>query len=141
MYSHAIVQTCPQCGLETQSWADRCPRCGHQLQSPGRLRVLGWIQIGVGTVLALAMTGVMVVVAQIIRHSDDPGATERFDGDAFDAAALFGLLGVVLLIGLVSIASGAWQIRYGTRNPTLVRAVLALGAAFVALGVLVQILN
>lgn len=136
-----MVQTCPQCTIQTQSWVDFCPECGARISHPGRIRALGWVLMVIGALLSAGMAYLLVLIDGIIRNSDDPDATTRFTGTAADAAFAYGVMGLVLVFGLVAVTAGAWQVRNGTRNPRLVKVVLALAALFVAAGSVVRYLN
>lgn len=85
------------------------------------------------------MIYLMVLIAGIIRHSTDPNATTRFEGDEFMAVMTFGILGFVLLFGITGVVSGIWQIKYGRRNQKLMRVILFLGVVFIVIGALVEI--
>jgi magnesium-transporting ATPase (P-type) len=141
MYLRAMVHTCPQCATVARSWEDFCPQCSARISNPSRVRALGWMLIVIGAGLTAAMAYLIVLIARLIEGSDDPGATSSFTGTQAQAAMVFGLLGLVLAFGLVALAGGAWQARYGTRNPRLVKVVLAFGAVFLAIGTAVQYLG
>jgi cytochrome b len=94
----------------------------------------------IGTGLVAGMAYLIIVIARIIAQSDDPNATSRFTGTPMQALMVYAILGLVLVFGVVSVVAGAWQVRYGTRNPWLVKLVLGLAAIFVSLGVLIQAL-
>lgn len=140
MYLRAMVQTCSQCQFQAQSWVDNCPRCGLLLSRPSRVRALGWAMMVLGAGLVVGMAYLIVAIARIIAQSDDPDATSRFAGTPAQALMVYGILGLVLVFGVVSVVAGAWQVRYGTRNPRLVKLVLGLAAVFMGIGVLVQAL-
>ena len=141
MYVRGMVQTCPQCQAQAPSWVDWCPGCELRLSKPSRIRALGWMLMVIGSGLVAGMAYLLVVIARIIRNSDDPGATTRFAGTPADALMIYAILGVVLAFGIVSVVSGAWQVRYGTRNPRLVKVVLGFAAVFFGIGALVQYLT
>lgn len=136
-----MVHTCPRCATVARSWEDFCPRCSARISSPSRIRALGWMLIVIGAGLTGGMAYLIVLIARIIQGSDDPDATTRFTGTPAQAAMTFGILGVVLVFGLVALAGGAWQARYGTRNRRLVKVVLAFAAVFFAIGMAVQYLT
>lgn len=102
--------------------------------------MLGWILIVIGTGLTAGIAYLLVAINRIMRHSADPDATTRFTGTPAAALMIYGVLILFLLFGVVSIASGAWQARHGTRNPWLVNVVLAFAAFFISMGVLVRYL-
>jgi hypothetical protein len=95
----------------------------------------------IGTLLSVGMAYLLVLIDGIIRRSHDPGATTRFTGTAADAAFACGVMGLVLVFGIVAVTAGVWQVRHGTRNPRLVKVVLALAALFIAAGTFVRYLS
>lgn len=137
----AFVHNCPQCARPVNSWLDYCPECSVRISSPGRIRALGWMLLVVGTGLSAGVAYLLVVIHRIIQGSADPDATTRFTGTAAQALMVYALLTVVLLFGIVAVASGAWQVRYGVRNPRLVKIVLGFAAVFIGIGMVVQILG
>jgi hypothetical protein len=141
MLVRGMAQTCPQCRAQARAWMDWCPDCGVRLSKPGRIRALGWMLMVIGAGLTAGMAYLLVLIGGIIRHSDDPGATTRFGGTPRDALMIYGILGLVLAFGVVAMAAGAWQARYGTRNPRLVKVVLVFAAAFFAIGALFRFLT
>ena len=141
MYLRGMVHTCPQCATVARSWEDFCPRCGARISSPSRIRALGWMLMVIGTGLTVGVTYLIVLIARIIEGSDDPGATTRFTGTQAQALMTFGILGVVLAFGVLAITAGAWQARHGTRNPRLVKVVLAFAAVFITFGMAVRYLT
>ena len=141
MYARGMVQTCPQCAAVARSWEDFCPQCSARISSPSRIRALGWMLMVIGTGLAVGMAYLIVRIARIVEGSDDPGATTRFTGTGAQALMTFGILGLVLAFGIVTLTAGAWQARHGTRNPRLVKVVLAFAAAFIAVGMAIRSLT
>lgn len=140
MYVRGMVQTCPQCRTQARSWMDWCPDCGHRLSRPSRIKALGWMLMVIGAGLSAGMAYLLVLIGGIIRHSGDAGATTRFAGTPRDALMIYAVLGLVLAFGVVALVAGAWQARYGTRNPRLVKAVLVFAAVFLGLGALARYL-
>ncbi len=141
MYIPALRRKCSQCNQLTHSWANNCVHCNHPFQAPARIRSLGWVLLSFGILLSAGMVYLIVLIAGIIRHSNDPDAATRFAGDEFVAAMVFGVLGMVLMFGITSTVSGAWQIKHGTRNPKLARLMLVLGAIMILIGTIARALN
>ena len=124
MASTAFQQTCPQCRFRPRQWVNDCPQCGGVIESPQRVRTMGWVAVVLGVLLSVGMAALMVVVGGLFRG---PG----FTGDASMVAFVYGVLGLILLLGIASAATGTWQVRRGTRNPRMAAAVLMLGLAYV----------
>jgi hypothetical protein len=140
-FLRGMVHTCPQCAQQAPSWMDFCPSCEARISNPGRIRVLGWILIVIGTGLVVGMGYLIAVIYRIVQGSNDPAATTRFTGTPAQALMIYAVLGVVLLFGMVAVAGGAWQARYGTRNPHLVKMVLGFATLFITAGVLFRLLT
>src|SRR5262245_62012678 len=109
---------CASCRQAILPHDDRCPHCGHILHATS-IRVRGALSLVLGLLLACGMGYLIVVIATIIRHSAEPGATTRFTGSPAAALGIFALLGFVLLFGLISIVMGGWMLIYGWRNAKL----------------------
>lgn len=123
-------QRCGSCGSGTPAWSDVCAECGAVLHSPRRLRHAGVLYLGLGMLLTAPAVYLILLVARILARSDDPGAATRFTGGPADLALVFATLGFVLLLGIVGIAMGAWQVVHGRRDTRLVRVVMAFYAVF-----------
>ncbi|HYE75200.1 MAG TPA: hypothetical protein VEF04_17795 [Blastocatellia bacterium] len=120
---------CPACHQANSTHHDVCPNCGYILHAKS-IRVRGAISIVLGSLLVGGMGYLMVLIATIIRHSNDPGASTRFTGSPSAAAGIFAILGFVLLFGIITTIMGAWMLRYGWRNPKLKRIVWIFGIIF-----------
>jgi len=91
-----------------------------------------------GGFLVVFMSALTVVVGGIISRSGEPGATTRFTGEPEDAAFIFGIFGLVIAIGLASVAGGAWQIKYGKPNKKIMIVIFGLAFVFLLIGMLVR---
>jgi len=97
-------------------WCDTCTRCGRRLHSSSALRKWGAVYLVLGLGLCGVISYIAWVVAGIMLHSGDPGATMRFSGTRLHAVMIFGVFSVVFLIGLTLVAGGVWQLAYGRKN-------------------------
>lgn len=132
------LRICYKCDHETRETGDGCPRCrSKRLLTPKAIRVLGGVLVGLGLFLVLLMGAVTILVAGIVAHSNDPGATTRFSGGKKELALIFGLFGLVIAFGAACTVGGALQLVRGRRSKTVVRVVLGL---FVALAVMAQLI-
>lgn len=120
---------CASCRQAILTQYDRCPHCGHILHAKS-IRVRGAILVVLGLLLTGGMSYLLVWIAAVIRHSADPGVTNRFNGSPAAAAGIFAVLGFVLLFGIISTVMGSWMLRYGWRNPKLKRIVWIFGLIF-----------
>lgn len=123
-------QRCRRCGSATPIWSDVCDGCGVLLHPPRRLRQAGVLYLLLGTLLTAPAVYMILWVADVMAHSDDPGAATRFTGGPWDAALVFAVLGFVLLLGITGLAMGAWQVVHGRRNLRLVRVVMVFYVIF-----------
>jgi hypothetical protein len=133
-------QDCGRCSFGVPIWSDTCPRCGLILHSAKRLRVAGALYLAIGLLLSAAAAYLIVLIAGISR-SGDPQAKTRFSGGGWEATLIFGALSFVLLLGVIGILMGVWQIRHGRRNPKLVRIVIVLYLIFWAGAMLIRSLT
>ena len=133
-----MQQGCGACGGSVPMWSDVCAQCGLVLHSARRLRAAGVLYLVLGLVLSSGVTYLMLLLGGIMRTSDDPTSTIRFSGGTSGAVLVFGILSFVLLIGVIAILMGAWQIRYGRRNLKLVRVVIVIFVIFFVGAMLVR---
>ncbi|HEX2188603.1 MAG TPA: hypothetical protein VHG51_06870 [Longimicrobiaceae bacterium] len=123
-------QECGRCSSAVPIWSDVCQECGLVLHSRRQLRAAGVLYLVLGTVLTAPAVYGIVWAAGVMARSDDPAATTRFTGDAWDAVFVFAVFGFVLAVGVVGLAMGGWQVVHGRRNPRLVRVVMVLYVIF-----------
>jgi len=138
MHASVIPQVCPRCRFEPETFVNNCPQCGQVILSPKRVRVLGWVMFWCGAILTVGMVWLSLVMARTIAHSDDPGATTHFTGDANDVKETFAIFGMVFLFGIVAIVTGVWQVWHGRQNLKLVGFVMFLGILLLAAASLAQ---
>ena len=132
-----MQRPCHFCGQPLEETYRVCTECGRPNRTPKQVRRLGWVLVGLGSFLVVFMAGLSLVIGRIIARSGNPEATTRFTGDAGQAAIIFGIFAFIALFGLVGIAAGASQIRYGKVNRRLVTVISILGVALFVLGHLV----
>lgn len=122
------------CGYSTSEPHARCLRCGKSLLTTRQVRALGVVLVLLGGFLTALMAGIIVLVAALVHQSGRPGSGVRFDGNEVTLIAIFGVLGLVLALGLSFMAAGAWQIIAGRRSKMIVWVILALVAATLFVG-------
>ena len=125
---------CPECRHLNSTNYDICSNCGFILHAKS-IRIRGAILVGLGLLLSVGMSYLLMWIALIIRQSADPRASVRFSGSSMAAAAIFALLGFILLFGIVCIVMGSWMARHGYRNSKLTRIVWTFAVIFWILGV------
>jgi len=122
-------RSCVACDYEGGSAADRCPRCGEKMLGAESYRRRGCALVILGLFL-VAFTGWFII--KEANRPTAPGALGSAVGDTVSPAPWLAFLGFFLFFGVVSIASGAWEMGHGRPNPKLRAIVLALFAVFMA---------
>ena len=134
------IRICYRCDFETGQPLQVCPQCGQpQLRTPAQIRTFGRALTVIGALLTIFMAGFSLVVGQIMLNSNVPGATTRFTGGPEMELFICAIFGVVLAFGLASFSAGIFQIKHGRRNRKLTKIVLALGAMFLILAIIVGV--
>jgi hypothetical protein len=141
MQPKARHSICYKCDYEGSITLIHCPQCGRLLHTDRQVRRSGWVLAGIGAILALFMSGLIILIAYIMAQSANPESTTRFSGTRLEAAMIFAILGLVWMFGLTALAGGIWQIKYGRRNRRLIQVILLLGFAFFAVGLLIQLFD
>ena len=130
--------TCPSCG----AWADgavaACPRCGAAMQLKKASTVRGWLLIVIGVFLVLFMGAITTKVAPTMFHPGEQIGGSSFTGTAEQAKMFLGIFGLVILVGLVSLAYGIFQVV--TRRESVAFIALSLGVAGLLVAVVVYVL-
>lgn len=133
------ARVCYKCDFETAAEMEKCPRCGHKLMTAGRVKVLGWVLIGLGLFLVLFMGAITVLVAGIVAQTGRPGSTQSFNGGPKELALIFSIFALVIAFGLTCAVAGVSQARSGRRNKKLVKVLMGIFFALIAVGTLIQI--
>ncbi len=132
-------RSCYRCNYETTAPLAKCPQCGQRLRTATTVRRLGWVLVITGAFLVIFMGWITFVVTGIITQANEPGATSRFTGGPEMLLLMYGIFGFVILFGLVALAGGLWQVKYGKRNKKLAYLIFGLGIVFIILGWLVRL--
>jgi len=130
----ADTSTCTAraCRTVTPGLVDVCPRCGARVLTSRRVRILGWVLVGIGLFL-IALMG--YITLQTYESFSRPGisATDgsRFTGDAGQGRQILTIFWLVIAVGALSVVNGVWQIVTGRRNMILVGISLLTAAVLV----------
>lgn len=130
----ADISTCTAraCRAVTPGLADACPRCGARVLTSRRVRILGWLLLGIGLFL-IAFMG--YITLQTYDSFARPGAASaggsRFTGDAEQGRQILTVFWLVIAVGALSAVNGVWQIVTGRRNMILVAISLLTAAVLV----------
>lgn len=127
-------RSCFKCGYETDDPIEQCPQCGRRLRKARTVRRLGWVLVLLGAFLVLFMGTITVGLIRLIAAAQAPDAQVHFNGSPEMLLLIYGIFGLVILFGVVSMVGGIWQIRYGKQNKKLAYIVLAMGLLFLVIG-------
>lgn len=78
---------------------------------------MGYVQIVMGAILSLGMTGLGAYLGKLMLF---PSSGGRFAGGFAEAAVIIGIFLLVISVGIAAMVNGYWQIRYGRRNKYIV---------------------
>jgi hypothetical protein len=128
----AETSTCTarHCKTLTPAIVERCPACGNRVVTSRRIRILGWVLIGLGGFLVLFMGYIAnAMYPTLSRPGVDLGAGGRWTGTAEQAAAVLQIFWLVIGFGALCVVNGIWQVATGRRNLALMAVgLLAAGA-------------
>jgi hypothetical protein len=106
--------------------------------SSDSFRRRGYALIILGLFLIVFMGGLIIKEADRSARMGELGSVVRDAGGTMWPAFVFAFLGFFLSFGIVSVASGVWEIMYERPNPMLRAIALAMFVAFMALAVVVS---
>lgn len=127
----AVKTTCLEtdCGAISEGVHPSCPVCDGRVMPQATFEALGWLQVacgvfllGIGSVLTWAMAPTLLAPGEIIDGS-------TFDGTEGQAMLIFGVFGVLVMLGMAAISAGYSQVVHGRRNPGAIALVLMLAGA------------
>jgi len=128
------VLKCRKCDYQLTESVKKCPICGTVVITTGRIRVLGGIQLVIGLFLFFLMGTITISLLPMMAGGRDSG----FSGTQGQAALILLLFGVIIILGLTSIANGVFQLATGRRNKWIFVVALLLGLLIIVLGVAVR---
>lgn len=108
----AASRTCHNywCNYTTREALTRCPKCGRSLITPQTFKLLGWLLLFLGGLLALGAVSLTIMVAPGL-----PDVRGGLGGRLF----VLGVLGFLLAFGLTCMTAGLWQVWFGKRSQSL----------------------
>ena len=92
------------------------------------VRAIGWVLIVAGPCLSVAMLIAAGTLADTIHHYLRPVSHTHWNGGSEFTRLVYGLYGVVFLLGIAIFAGGIYQARTGRRHPVIVGIGLVLAA-------------
>ena len=101
--------------------------------SEARIRKLGWILVACGTFLIALMGTITIIVSRVPHEAAEAqsGSTTTFTGTPADERLMYTIFGLVMAVGVVSLAGGVWQVKTGKRSRAVMLLVIALIVALV----------
>jgi hypothetical protein len=102
------------CNYRTNEPLSNCPKCGRPLLTSRTFRILGWLLMIPGAMLAIV--GALLLIL----------AAPRVVGGMGVKLLVYGAFGLLLLVGLTFAAAGARQASSGRRSQSLMTLVIVL---------------
>ena len=102
--------SCPKCDFQTSDAVTFCQQCGGRMLSSIKVRKMGWMALIAGGLLVVLMTFIMVW---------ETTTDARWTGTAALWRYMMIEESVVVMLGVVGIVAGIWQIKHGMRNKML----------------------
>lgn len=102
------------CNYKTNEPLADCPKCGRPLLTSHTFRFLGWLLMIPGAVLAVA--GALLLIL----------AAPKLAGGVGVKLLVYGIFGLLLLVGLTFMAAGVRQASSGERSQSLMASVVVL---------------
>lgn len=109
----------PYCGFKTLEAISKCPKCGRPVWTTSQFRVLSSFLIFLGGILLAAGVGLIILVASKV------SGTNRDGGESL-LIFLYLLFGLIAAFGLSVMATGVWQVLFGSANLKLIGILLSL---------------
>ena len=122
---------CLKCGYDAETAAVNCPQCHRRLRSTTETRISGLFQTFGGILLLGLMGFIAYWMLGIVREGAETGHS-RFTGTQEQLMIIFGIIGLVILFGFVSLITGAWQLIVGRRNKVFTWLAAGFGIAMLA---------
>ena len=129
-------RTCMKCGYLGETNHTLCPKCNRLLQTVTSVRVRGALLIMCGLFLIAFIGYISIWAAGLVFDPVQNGA--KFTGTKDQLMVMFVLFGSLIVFGLISLATGLWQLIFGKRNRYLVWIMLGITGVLVIIGVLVK---
>ena len=130
--------TCPSCGVWADGAVAACPRCGTSMQLKKAPTTRGWLLIVIGLFLVLFMGAITIAMAPTMLHPGEQIDGSSFTGTSEQARTFFLIFALVILVGLISLAYGIFQVV--TRRESVAFIALSLGVAGLLVAVVVYVL-
>jgi len=108
----------PNCGYQTDESLAQCPKCSRPLLTAFQFRLVSSVLIFCGLLLTAGAVALIMLVASY--------EISEVKGGAATVTFIYGLLGLILALGLSVLAAGSWQVIFGRANARLVYILLTV---------------
>lgn len=120
-------RSCFKCRFEGSIAQAVCPQCGKRLFTATNVRWRGFFLLLIGLFLSGFMAAVAFFVSLLLMNAvNDPGSASRINGESSMLMMIYGIFGLVIVMGLTSMLMGIWQMIFGKRNRFLIWIFFAL---------------
>lgn len=121
------------CRLTVKGSVEKCPKCGTRMRTPATVRKSGWFLVMLGAFLVVMMGIVTWNVAWTMIRPGVEVDGSTFTGNPAQGRMILALFGGVIVFGLGTMVSGAYQIRTGQRSKWIVLGTLVMAGILVLL--------
>lgn len=128
----SMARSCYRCGYFANTSQTICPQCGRTLHSATATRIRGLLMMLCG-ILLLVLIGYISVWMLDVIYNPAPSKA-HFAGTQEEKLGVFALFGGILIFGVGSFITGAWQAAFGRRNKALSWITVAFGILIFAGG-------
>ena len=119
------MRSCYKCGYFGETSNTVCPQCRRTLFTSTNTRIRGGLLAVIGMAL---MTFAAYLLVWVIAAFGNSGSTgPRFNGTPQEKLMIVALFSALILFGLFSLITGAWQLIFGRRNRVLAWTVVGIG--------------
>src|SRR5580765_292116 len=130
---------CFKCSYPGVIGQTTCPICGKNLYTSENIRNRGTLLIGVGAFLCLFMGAIALAVFSFLTEAaKNPDNHRRMAPSMF--LSIYAIFAAVIAFGANSIATGIWQVIFGTRNRIFIWLMWAILATIFVAGGIFQML-
>jgi protein-S-isoprenylcysteine O-methyltransferase Ste14 len=133
-----VSRQCFACYYQAESQHKQCPKCGSKnFLSATNVRVRGGVIALCGLFVAGLMGAISIWLWQ--HFANDPDALAKIQQEKTTYLAIFGLFGLLIVLGLHFVLTGGWMLILGKRNKFLVWAMLVFVGIVVVAGGLITV--
>lgn len=114
-------RSCFKCRFEGNLPQNICPRCGKRLYTATNVRWRGFFLLFIGIFLSVFMSVIAFFVSGLLMNAmNNPESARKINAETPMLFIVYGIFGLVIVIGLTSMLMGIWQLIFGKRNRVLI---------------------